>query len=199
MGSTAGGARPGMIRVGNDPSPLVCHSGWELAGMLLLRGEMARLVKAEPAGLKRWVCAEGSEGSAACAHAHSLCGHAYVRVCVHIPVWCSGFGLSIITVDTYSCELFLRLWELIRELYQMARQKTNTWKRLAFPSAGINHSTEWWEKYSLTLAYYTCWNKHHKKCVKPMRKKILLLEGDIEHLIEGMTYYVSRYTIFLVL
>lgn len=99
-----------MIRVGNDPSPLVCHSGWELAGMLLLRGEMARPVEAKPAGLKRWVCAEGSEGSAACAHARGLCAHAYVRVCAYTSL-CDVLDLAYpLSQSTHnSCELFLRL------------------------------------------------------------------------------------------
>lgn len=36
-------------------------------------------------------------------------------------------------------------------------------------------------------------------CQTYEKKIIKLFEGDIEHLIKGMTYYVSGYTIFLVL
>lgn len=78
-----GGIGVGMIRVGNDLSQMVCHSGSELTAILLLQGQRSRLVGAEPAGLKPWVCAEGSRPLQ-----HSVvyvCTYAYIRVCVHIP------------------------------------------------------------------------------------------------------------------
>lgn len=82
-----GGIGVGMIRVGNDLSQMVYHSGSELAAILLLQGQMSRLVEAEPAGLKPWVCAEGSRPLQHSVHTHVVyvCTHAYIRVCVHIP------------------------------------------------------------------------------------------------------------------
>lgn len=95
--------REGMIwRVQNDLSQMVCHSGSELAGILLFQGSMSRHVEAEPAGPKPWMSAESSKCSTIYfARSCGLCVCTHKWVHIHTHVWCSGFGLSVITMNAW--------------------------------------------------------------------------------------------------
>lgn len=83
-----------------------------------------------------------TEPAGLCALQHTV--HARVclctRVCVHICMWCSGFGLSVITVNMQYLQSIFKLWEQTGEFCQMTKCKINIW--LVFLHAGINKSEE---------------------------------------------------------
>lgn len=130
-----------------------------------------------------------------------VCTH--VSMCVHVCMWCSEFGLSVITVNMQYLQDTLKLWEQTGEFCQMIKCKINMWMWLVFLHASINKSEESWGKYSLMLmtkSYKTTGNKHYKTCVNTVRKKIVKLywRKYLNAWLSEMTYYVSGYTVFLV-